>query len=73
MKYLSGWLKQLDRMYAGERVKCPNCGSNDTSCSFYVFDGGVGYADFVCNKCSENEHISRIRYPDNIKIKPIKL
>ena len=70
---IDGWIKQLDKAYNGETLTCPVCGSQNTRVDFYVFEGNVGYCDYFCLNCGEYEHFSRIKYPDSIKIKPIKL
>lgn len=72
MDYIGGWLKQLKNAYKGEKVICPVCGCEAES-KFYVFDDGVGFGDFVCTECGASHHLCRIKYPDNIDIKPISV
>lgn len=70
---IDAWAKQIKRAYNGETLTCPACESQNTKADFYVSDSGVGYCDFACLDCGEKDHISRIKYPNNIRIKPTKI
>ena len=73
MNKITEWVKQIDKAYAGENLVCPVCGEKTNASKFYVFPDGVGYCDFICNNCGEHEHLSRIKYPEYVKIEPILL
>lgn len=70
---INGWLDQIDDIYAGKSGICPVCKSKKIETKFYVFNNGIGFADFNCLQCGEKEHLSRIKYPDGIKIDLIHL
>lgn len=71
MNKIGEWLLQIDNAYKGDALICPVCGAKTKASKFYVFENGVGYCDFICDKCGEKEHMSRIKYPENITIEPI--
>lgn len=73
MSNISLWVKQIDKAYAGKSLTCPVCGKETNASKFYVFDDGVGYCDFICDHCGEHEHLSRMKYPGYVKIKPIQV
>lgn len=64
----SAWAKQLDIVYGGGRAVCPVCGNMETEHSFSVFEDGVGFGDFYCRKCGAGTHLSRMKFPEGIKI-----
>lgn len=68
---VNGWIRQAKEAYNGDTLTCPACGSQNTKVDFYVFEDGVGYCDFICHDCGDKFHVSRIKYPADIKITPV--
>lgn len=62
------YAKLLEDVYAGKEVRCPQCkeeGLEHRFCS----EGKekIGFAQFHCPHCGADAHLSRVKFPQNIK------
>ena len=64
------WVPLLNKVYNGEIVQCPYCGSAKVVHQFYS-DNQVGCAQFKCEGCGEEAHLSRIKFPEYVKTKSL--
>lgn len=62
----TSWAMLLKKVYNGESIKCPVCGSNNVEHRFFSKDN-IGCAQFKCNACGGECHLSRVEFPDNVK------
>lgn len=58
----------LERVYTGEKVKCPKCGKDGLQHRFFSpKNDRVGFARFHCIYCDTSAHLSRVRFPDEVE------
>lgn len=60
------WSSLLKIIYDGKMAKCPYC-SNETVIHRFVAENHVGYVQFKCNSCGKEGHLSRVKFPENVK------
>ena len=60
------WASLLKIIYDGKTAKCPHCGNENVTHRF-VADDYVGFAQFKCNSCGKEAHLSRVTFPVNVK------
>lgn len=62
----------LEKVYKEEIVECPECGAPGLMHDFYADKTDrIGFAQFKCNKCGAEAHLSRVKFPEGIKFKDI--
>ena len=58
----------LDEIYAGKDAICPECGRAVLEHKFYATgDKNIGFAQFHCPECGAEAHLSRVKFPKDIK------
>ncbi len=70
MKAPIEWAKLLPKIYESKEIECPYCKSKDVKVDLYA-ENNVGCAQFHCNKCGEETHLSRVRFPNNVVTKKL--
>ena len=61
-------MSQLDKIYAGETLLCPNCNNMSLIPKFVFFPDDVGYCYVECKSCNTCIQVgSRIIKTDKIK------
>lgn len=56
----------LDKIYQGQTVECPNCGSEKLQHRFHA-KNQMGFAWFECPDCDMKAHLSRVKFPKHVK------
>ena len=60
----------LKVIYDGEKAKCPYC-FNETISYRFVSENSIGYAQFKCESCGKEAHLSRVNFPANVETEKI--
>lgn len=62
----------LEKIYQGQRVKCPNCGKENLQHRFHANKNDrIGFAWFECPDCGMKAHLSRVKFPDNVEVEEL--
>lgn len=57
----------LNEIYNGNKVRCPNCGSETLQHRFHArIEDRIGFAWFECPKCGMKAHLSRVKFPEGV-------
>lgn len=66
------YAKLLQDVYDGKSVKCPMCGANGLKYRLCAdTKSRVGFAQFHCDSCGMEEHLSRMKFNEGVVFEEI--
>ncbi len=64
------WAKLLPEIYDNKEIECPYCKSKEVKVNLFAKDN-IGFAQFHCENCGKEAHLSRVKFPDNVVTKKL--
>lgn len=62
------WAYLLKSAYEGNELECPYCGEKGVEHRFFADKkDNIGYAQFKCNVCGKEGHLSRVSFPEGVE------
>lgn len=63
----------LEKVYRGETVECPECGASGLTHTFFADTiDRIGFAQFRCDVCGAEAHLSRVKFPKSVEFENMR-